>query len=319
MIRIIFFTLLWMSVVHAQITFSEVMFDLEGADYHDEFIEIYNLSETETVDLTGWYLSDSNYIDDIIETDDGMLLSPLSYAVILDGSYFENSTLYDNIIPDSALIITIDGGAFSLNGLTNTVPKTLMLCDADSHLVDSYRYSIDNEPSHSDEKILMNSDNSISNWGNSLVKPGTPGFRNSISPHQFDLGFSEDALSYHPSILIRTLQSISIECEITNTGLENFYDSIDIQIYVDRNKDSVFNDEDEVLIDENIDIDLISTQIMVVQTNWTPLVAGTFSIVALLQSDLDQNPNNNLPIVEIKVIESRETVIPQLYCIRIII
>ena len=246
MIRFWLFILIVISVVqlNAQITFSEVMFDLEGSDYHDEFIEIYNLSESDSIDLAGWYLSDSINIDDIIHAGEGMSLAPLSFAVILDGSYFENSTLYDAIIPDSALILTIDGGAFSLNGLTNTVPKTLSLFNADSQLIDTYRYSIDNKPSYSDEKILMNSDNSVFNWGNSLIKLGTPGYRNSISPHNFDLGFMGDALSYHPSILIRTLQTISISCIITNIGLDSFYDSIDFKLFIDINMDSIPGDNE---------------------------------------------------------------------------
>ena len=193
-----FFVVVYIMPLKAQVTFTEVMFDLEGADYHDEFIEVYNLSTTDSVNFTGWYLSDSTNIDRLTEAGEGISLAPLSFAVILDGSYFENSTTYDDIIPDSALIITIDGGAFSLNGLTNSVPKTLSLFDTDSQLVDSYRYSIDNKPSFSDEKILINTDNSVSNWGNSLIKLGTPGFRNSISPYDLDIGLDSDALSCHP-------------------------------------------------------------------------------------------------------------------------
>ena len=310
MIRVSFLTLSVICVfnVNAQITFSEIMFDLEGADYHDEFIEIFNLSESESIDLTGWYLSDSVNIDGIIDAGEGMSLVPSSYAVILDGSYFANSTLYDDIIPDSALILTIDGGAFSLNGLTNTVPKTLMLFNTDSQQVDAYRYSIDNKPGYSDEKILMKSDNSTSNWGNSLVKFGTPGFRNSISPHPYDLGLSENALTYHPSILIRTLQTVSINCEIMNMGLENFYYVIDFLIFIDTNKDSIPESEEEVILDENIDIDLIPRQTTIIQSDWTPILAGTFNLVARIESDSDQNILNNIISKKIMVVESRETV-----------
>lgn len=310
MIRVSFLTLIVICVfnVNAQITFSEVMFDLEGADYHDEFIEIYNLSESESVDLTGWYLSDSVNIDRIIDSDEGMHLDPLNYAVILDGSYFANSTLYDDIIPGSALILTIDGGAFSSNGLTNTVPKTLMLFNTDSQQVDAYRYSIDNRPGHSDEKILMNSDNSTSNWGNSLVEYGTPGFKNSISPHQFDVGFSENALSYHPSILIRTLQNVSISCEIMNVGLENFYYAIDFQLFIDTNKDSIPGSDEELILKENIKIELIPQQTTIIQSDWTPVLAGTLNLVARIESDSDQNILNNIISKEIMVVESRETV-----------
>ena len=83
-----FFVVVYNMPLKAQVTFTEVMFDLEGADYHDEFIEVYNLSTTDSVNFTGWYLSDSTNIDRLTEAGEGISLAPLSFAVILDGSYF---------------------------------------------------------------------------------------------------------------------------------------------------------------------------------------------------------------------------------------
>ena len=310
MIRLWLLVLITVCVVelNAQITFSEVMYDLEGSDYHDEFIEIYNLSESETVNLNGWYISDSVNFDGLIDAGEGMRIAPKSFAVILDGSYFENSTTYDNIIPDSVLIIKIDGGAFSQNGLTNTVPKTVSLFDADSQFVDAYCYSIGNQPSFSDEKILMSYDNSVENWGNCLIKLGTPGFRNSISPYDFDLGLIGNALSYYPSILNRTLRSVSIMCTITNMGLEDFSDTVLFHLFVDINKDSLLDDSDEMILQENIYIDLIPQQITNIQANWIPQQAGNFSLIATIESVSDQTILNNFIMKEIVIIESRETV-----------
>ena len=303
-----FFVVVYIMPLKAQVTFTEVMFDLEGADYHDEFIEVYNLSTTDSVNFTGWYLSDSTNIDKLTEAGEGISLAPLSFAVILDGSYFENSTTYDDIIPDSALIITIDGGAFSLNGLTNSVPKTLSLFDADSQLVDSYRYSIDNRPSFSDEKILINTDNSVSNWGNSLIKLGTPGFRNSISPYDLDIGLDSDALSCHPSVLIRTLQKVSISCTVTNTGLVNYNNPVNLKIFIDADLDSIAGEDDQLILDENVSLNLLPRQTTNFQADWTPVQAGNFTLTARIESEVDQNILNNIIVKEIMVVESRETV-----------
>ena len=49
--------------LHAQIIFTEIMFNVQGSDYHDEYVELYNLSETEVIDLTGWSFSDSTGVD----------------------------------------------------------------------------------------------------------------------------------------------------------------------------------------------------------------------------------------------------------------
>lgn len=44
----------------AQITFTEVMNDVATNENHDEFVEIFNLSVTDTIDITGWHFSDSS-------------------------------------------------------------------------------------------------------------------------------------------------------------------------------------------------------------------------------------------------------------------
>jgi len=178
----------------SQVTFTEVMYNPATSESHDEFVEIYNLSD-ETIDLTGWQFSDSTSSDILIETGNGMLLNAGQYAVILDGSYFENSTTYDGVIPDSALIITINGNTFGSSGLSNTKPELISLIDSSGTIIDSYRYSIDTEPGHSNEKLDLNAGNEPSNWGEAFVSGGTPGLRNSITPFISDLSLMQNALS----------------------------------------------------------------------------------------------------------------------------
>jgi len=284
------------------------MFDLEGADYHDEFIEIFNRSYSNSVDVTGWRLSDSLSIDEIVDAGQGMILLPRQYCVILDGSYFDNSTTYDSVIPDSSLIVRISDNGFGSSGLSNSVARTLTLLDSDSQVVDSYQYTLDNLPGYSDEKINIDAGNEKENWGNSIKKGGTPGFRNSIAPYDFDLGFTSEAMTYSPSSLVRTLQNVTIYCRISNPGLNPFIDPYEITIFVDTNRDSTFSDTDYLLFDEieNLDID-IGEQIQI-ESSWQPQSAGNFRIGAVLQSEKDENPLNNFSSTEIAVVESRETV-----------
>ncbi len=82
--NLLFLTYL-ISPLHAQVTFSEVLNDPATSEYHDEFIEIYNLSN-ETIDLTGWQFSDSSDFDVLIDAGNGMLLPSGRYAVIIDGN-----------------------------------------------------------------------------------------------------------------------------------------------------------------------------------------------------------------------------------------
>ena len=93
-----------------QIVLSEIMFDPSGSEYYDEFIEIYNTSTTDSIDLTGWQISDGSGIDNIIAHEKGNKLAPQQFGLILDPGYFQNSSQYEWLIPEEALILTIDNG-----------------------------------------------------------------------------------------------------------------------------------------------------------------------------------------------------------------
>ena len=68
--------LLW-----SQITISEVMFDLDGADSPNEFVEIYNYSDDDIV-FQNWLIADKFSTDEI--TPDGFTIFPANqFAVIL--------------------------------------------------------------------------------------------------------------------------------------------------------------------------------------------------------------------------------------------
>lgn len=165
----------------SQVILSEVMFDPTGADYYDEFIEIFNLSYSDTVDLTGWKVSDGSDADRIMPVQQGLRLLPRQFGLILDSGYFGNSTRYDPLIPSAALILTLDDAAFGSNGLTNTVSRPIILISSSNDTVAYYVYSIDNQPGYSDEKINLAGPDSPENWANSKILHGTPGGPNSVS------------------------------------------------------------------------------------------------------------------------------------------
>ena len=57
--------------------------------------------------------------------------------------------------------------------------------------MEEYTYSANNSKGISDEKILLNNNSTSSNWANSTVDNGTPGFKNSVTPINFDPGISK--------------------------------------------------------------------------------------------------------------------------------
>ena len=218
MIKSLLICLLASGFLYAQITFSEIMYNPGGSEFHDEFIELYNGSDS-TIDISGWTVGDSSSFDYIIDAGQGSLWPPGTFAVILDGSYWGNSSRYDGRIPQQALIVTIDGKAFLSNGLTNSVAKTLLLKDKSGRLVSRYRYEIGYEEDHSAEKIALEGDNFPENWGQSLIAGGTPGERNSISPYDYDLSLRKKSPQWSP-FLIRTQNRVTFYFYLFNVGLK---------------------------------------------------------------------------------------------------
>ncbi len=294
--------------IDAQVIFTEVMYDVDGSDYHDEFIEIYNLSTTDTIDLKDWTLSDSLNTDKITDAGYGLLVRPGRFAVILDGSYFDNSTTYDDIIPDSALIVTISDKAFGSSGLPNTTARELSLIDSAGHLITRYRYTTDNISGFSDEKIQISDDNSLSNWGNSIVKGGTPGYRNSISPCQQDLGFREKSIRFMPEAAVRTGQEIKFECTIYNLGTDVHQGEIELKLFVDMDADSIADSGEFRIIDVSTGAAISSGDSVRFEGSWTPDFEGNYTITANIKSDSDENESNNILVTGVYVMEGRSTV-----------
>ncbi len=107
--------IIWAGKIFSQsdssLVLSEIMFNPQPGN--NEFIELYNRSSTDAIDLNNYgiiyYTSNQ---DTIVPAGFGTLLQPQSYAVILEGDYDLNSGIYNGIIPPDALILKINDNAF---------------------------------------------------------------------------------------------------------------------------------------------------------------------------------------------------------------
>lgn len=166
------------------IIFSEVMFYNSTSIQNGEFIELFNTSNSDTIDISGWKIKYyTSPADPIIDAGAGTKILPRQFAVIFEGDYSGGYS-----IPSNALILKISDNAFGSSGMANTVSRDIHLINSLNDTIWSYTYSADNSSGYSDEKIILIGDNSSSNWSNSIVLNGTPGNYNSISPKEFDLG-----------------------------------------------------------------------------------------------------------------------------------
>jgi hypothetical protein len=158
----------------AQIQLSEVMSDPPGSEHHDEFVELWNSSRTDSLDLTGWLLGDADEMDEIVAIGPGAKLAPGGLALILDGSYLGASTTYDSV-HESVRIVTIEDRAFGQSGWSNSASEQVILMNAVGDTVDAFSYHpAAGRPGHSWERRR-----SDAGWQLSLWIGGTPGQPNS--------------------------------------------------------------------------------------------------------------------------------------------
>ncbi|MHB1688050.1 MAG: lamin tail domain-containing protein [Ignavibacteriaceae bacterium] len=263
---------------------SEVMFNPQTG--HNEFVEAYNSSDRDTVDLNNFKIKYySSQPNTIISAGFGTVLPPKSFAVILEGDYDFPNGIYNSIIPKDALILKIKENSFGSSGMANTIDRPVWLLNASNDNLDAYVYSANNDKGFSDEKILMTGDSSKYNWKNSLRINGTPGFANSVSPKESDLAVT-DIIFTPPFPLLG--EDFAVEIKIQNNGKKNGIFSL--QLFEDTDLDSLPNillnnfDQLQLSADESI---TFNTNFMV--NNFQSKKA--FYAKVICQGDQDESNN----------------------------
>ncbi len=265
---------------------SEIMFIPSSGN--NEFIEIFNLSNTESVDLNGYKFKYYTATSDIfIDAGFGTILPPHSYAIVFEGDYDINAGIYAGLVPLNALILKISDNSFGSTGMLNDGARPVWLISPANDTLDVYVYSVPNATAISDEKIILNKDSSQTNWANSLVINGTPGFKNSVSLTEFDLQMV--SLSFFPTVLIQE-DDVTITAQVKNRG-SNIAANYSIEIYNDLNFDSIATSNE--LIYSPSFTNLNPGDSIEVQTFLYTLTQGEYQIIADVIFNEDENPNNN--------------------------
>lgn len=279
----------------AQIIITEIMFDADTLEHHNEFVEIHNLGGS-PVDLFEWKLGDSSEVDHILETGQGFSLAPQQYAVILDPSYFNNSTIYDNLIPETALILTIDDASFGSYGWSNTIPESVILLNPAADTVQKYTYSTGNSPGYSDEKIVLSPENQASNWQNSIIFRGTPGQQNSVSPFTTDISVDSIWLSTRYP---QSGHSFQLYAQFKNMGLDTI-NNFNTQVFFDQNENAL-PDADEIVHDENVMVFLPANDFYQMVWEMDGLEMGKYVLGVQCQLVGDENSGNNLKFMSLDI------------------
>jgi hypothetical protein len=277
------FLLILTALLQAKVILTEIMFNPAGNENNDEFIEIYNSSDS-SVDLTGWAMADNAETDLFIKYNgfSDMLLKPYSYCVIMDSSYYLNSVYYEDLIPDSVLRVMINDGAMGQYGLSNSYNETIKLFDPDSVLADSVTYDYRQTENYSYER----SSYTQHTWLKSNTLRGTPGFRNSVMPFDNDLALY--AASFPEPIDPHSFNTFSLT--VVNAGL-NTVSGFRINAYINGVlADNVINSS-ELLPGDSVEVpvDLFFSS------------SGTTAIRFDVETDVETNLTNNSVSAEIFV------------------
>jgi hypothetical protein len=211
------------TIARADVTLNEIMFDPDGDESTDEFVELHN-NGIFAISINGWRVTDGVDTDRIVAVEQGLIAGPNQYILILDPDYLDQgSTTYDGLVPENALVVTIDNPTFGSRGLSNSSSETVSLIDAAGHVASSYAYSLGNREGYSDEKVNPRLADAASNWTNSLTLHGTPGSRNSVTPPDHDLAIVR--FVSNPTAP-QVLDSFSLSIVVANLGLMAANDSL---------------------------------------------------------------------------------------------
>lgn len=116
------------------IILSEVMFYNSTSIPNGEFIELFNTSYVDTIDINGWKIKYyTSPADVIVDAGFGTKLLPRQFAVIFEGDYAGGYT-----VPPEALILKINDNAFGTSGMANTSDRDVHLLNPANDTIGSY-------------------------------------------------------------------------------------------------------------------------------------------------------------------------------------
>jgi hypothetical protein len=159
---------------NSEILINEVQWNPLLSESTAEFVELWN-SGTDTLDLEGYQLGDSLDWDPLQSSGMGFFLPPRGWALVLDPAYTNE---YEDLLPDSCLILFNGDGAFGHGGWSNSRVVSISLFNENEDLVDRLHSDPTIEPGLSFERF-RDQDFCQECFRSSLVMGGTPGSRNS--------------------------------------------------------------------------------------------------------------------------------------------
>jgi len=250
------------------------MYDLDGSDSPNEFVEIFNPSETDSLNMEGWTIRDRSSTDALIDSGFGLKIPPLSYGLIMEGDYPILSGIYNLIIPENTILIKVDDSSIG-NGLS--VSDSLYLQDSTGQIMETVGWEDWAQDGFALERLRYHLGNNPLNWAQSLDSLGTPGLVNSVLPDSIDFAVFDLTLS--PSVIV-TEATTTLLGQVVNDGLNT--NEPEIIVYVDG---TYYTNEFPGNIAE---LDTVEFELEI-----GPFESGYHTILVSLNTEGDINISNN--------------------------
>ena len=257
-----------------QILITEIMYDLDGTDSPNEFVEIFNPSETDSLNMDGWIIRDRSSTDALIDSGFGLKIPPLSYGLIMEGDYSIETGIYNSIVPENTILIKVDDSSIG-NGLS--VSDSLYLQDSTGQIMETVGWEDWAQDGFALERLRYHLGNNPLNWAQSLDSLGTPGLVNSVLPDSIDFAVFDLTLS--PSVIV-TEATTTLLGQVVNDGLNT--NEPEIIVYVDG---AYYTNEFPGNIAE---LDTVEFELEI-----GPFESGYHTILVSLNTEGDINISNN--------------------------
>lgn len=267
-----------------QIILTEIMYNLEGSDSPNEFVELFNISHVDTVDLSGWRIRDIYSEDTLEDSGYGFKIAPRHFALIMEGDYPIESGLYSSVIPEGTVIIKVDDSSIG-NGLS--ISDSVFMVNSDGFIVDSVGWSGSTLEGFSIERRYFEFPSIPGNWLPSLDSLGTPGLPNSVAPLETDGTIQTDSISHSPVFPTESKEIIFL-IPVINNGNSTLFGSITLYETGEELGNSTFS---------NLEIlDTLTINVIV-----PPQSPGRhiFDIELTILSDLNYNDNITVDTLEV--------------------
>ncbi len=288
---------------NAQIVVTEVMPNPASNGTINEFVEVFNASFTDSVDLTSYSVKDNNTATNFILQRGKSKIGPRRFALLIDSDYFlpSNSALtdYSALVPDSVSLFKTSNSSIG-NSLGNTADSVKIYTQQGGTgiLVSQFGWSTTTAGKSWEKKNADGSPSDktpSSNWALSLTIKGTPGFVNSISPLDYDAEIASFSVLNPQSPIT---DSIAYTAKIKNKGTQN-PGSVTFTVFADTSIDGKFQLAEK--FSETTVQSLNTGDSVSIIKKFKPEKVGTYRIKGLIQTSNDQNQKNDSVTVQIKV------------------